>query len=156
MKNTKKRQKGKERGHEHKAFALFLVFVFIACVAVLLKNPKIVGYATKEQSIEVLNKQSYTAVNEQWIVRFQTEGEGDLEIIEIQDSFYLVGMPYIRCGDQIVPYEYKTGKFIAKDYKCDLVSTITMEVREEGIETIKLKFGNKDYASNTAIRKEKI
>ena len=150
------KKRKKEGKHEHKAAALFVVGVLIICSIALLKDPRVIGYATKEQSIEALNKHSYSAVYETWTLMFKTEGSGDLEIDEVSDAFYSLGMPEIRCGNDIVNYEQKNGKFIVKDYECNQVGSLTMEVRMEGIQTIKLLFGNREYASNTAIRKEKI
>ncbi|MFH1332034.1 MAG: hypothetical protein ABIH63_01995 [archaeon] len=146
----------KKRDHERIAVALFLVGVIMICGIVFLKNPRIVGYATMEQSIQVLNKQSYAAVYDTWTVRFKTEGEGDLQISEVGDTFYYVGNIKVSCGSEPLDYEVKGGTAVVSNYNCNQVGSISMEVRNEGIQRLKFKFGNKDYASNTAVRKENI
>ncbi len=142
--------------HERIAAALFFLGVIIVCGMVFLKDPKITGYATKEQRIEVMNKQSYAAVNDLWTVRFKTEGGGELQIVEIGDAFYYITKPEIRCGSEVMDYEIKGGTITLSNYNCEQVGSISMGVRNEGIQTLRINFGNKDYASNTAVRKENI
>jgi hypothetical protein len=152
-----KKRAEKQKSHEHKIVVLFLIGVFVICGMVLLKDARVIGYATlSEQKIEIMNKQSYAAVNDPWTIRFKTQGEGDLQISDIKEAFYDITPLQIRCGDQLFNYEEQGDMLVVKDYKCDLVSTITTEIRQEGLQTLKLKFGNKVYAENTAITKEKI
>ncbi len=146
----------KEMHNEKKILVLFFVIVVVVCAIVFLRDPRVVSYATKEQSISLLSKQSYAAVGDDWVVRFKTDGRGALEISDIKDSFYDVSPFEVRCGNDVVDYESGSGGISVVDYKCDEVSTLKTQIRSEGIQTLKLKFGNKVYSSNIAIAKEKI
>lgn len=146
----------KKRDYERRAVALFLICVFLICGVLLLRDPRVISYATKEKSIEIMNKQSYSAVNNIWTIRFVTEGKGDLEIGEIKDAFYDLSRPEIKCGEEIFNYELEGSKITVKDYECEQIGSATTEIRREGIQTLKMTFGNKAYASNIAITKEKI
>ncbi len=146
----------KEMHNEKKALLIFFFIVVVICSIVFLRDPRIVSYATKEQSISLLNKQSYAAVGDGWVIKFKTEGRGALEISDIEDSFYDISPFELRCGNNLINYESGSGSLSVADYKCDEVSTLNTQIRSEGIQTLKIKFGNKVYPSNTAISKEKI
>jgi len=146
----------KEKRHEKIAVILFLTVVIMISGIALLRDPRVVSYATKEKSISIINEQSYAAVNNEWAIRFKTEGRGDLEISEIKDAFYDIGPLQIRCGDRVMDYQSEGGKITAADYTCDQIGVITTKIREEGIQTLKITFGNKDYASNIATTKENL
>lgn len=150
------KKRKKEEKHDHKAAALFIVAVLIVCGMIFLREPRVVSYATARNSIEVMNKQSYTNVGGTWTIRFLTQGQGELEISEVKDSFYYLSPLQIRCGNGNVNYELKGGSIIIKDYKCDTVGSITTQIQEEGIQTLRISFGNRAYVMNIAAKKENI
>ncbi|MEM4245034.1 MAG: hypothetical protein QXR60_02415 [Candidatus Nanoarchaeia archaeon] len=145
----------KRTNHERRAVALFIAAILFIVGWAVLKDPKVVGYATARNSIEVINPQSYTNVNDYWQIRFFTKGQGDLRISEVKESFYSLSKPEIRCGDELIDYEYDSTITI-NDYRCDEVGSITAKVKKEGIQKLRINFCNEVYVTNFATKKENI
>lgn len=151
----KKGGKSSSHPNERKAAVLFIIAVFLVAGLVLLRDPRVEGYATAENKVKVINEESYVPVNSEWEIRFTAQGSGDLEISEIRESFYDLSGLEVMCDEQKFPYNTEGGKITVKDYSCDGVGKITSRVIGEGKQTLKISLGNKDYATNTA-RKENI
>lgn len=145
-----------KKNHEKTAVILFIAAVMTIVGWAALKEPQVVSYATLRNSIDVINEQSYTSVGEEWIIRFSTVGEGELEINEVRDSFYYLSEPEISCEGKGFDYELKGIRIIVKDYKCDGIGLISMKIKREGIQKLRINFGDELYVTNIGTKKENI
>lgn len=141
----------KKKSFEKDITILFIAAVFVVVGIVFLKDPKVVSYAVVDQNLEILNKQSYTSMPDSWVVRFKSQGQGDLEVINIGDSFYEVSPFEVKCGSKVFDYKTYDNKIVVKNYECEEVGSISAKILNQGSQTLKIKFGNSVSAYNTAI-----
>jgi len=58
----------------------------------------------------------------------------------------------IKCGKEILPYQWINGSVVLEDYSCDEVGSETTQVFTEGVHTLEFRFGNDvEYAYNDAV-----
>jgi len=57
----------------------------------------------------------------------------------------------IKCGEEILPYQWINGSVFIEDYSCEEMGSETSQVYTPGVHTLEFKFGNDvKYAYNTA------
>lgn len=141
----------KKKSFEKEIVALFIVSIFVIVGIVFLKDPRVVSYAVVDQNLELLNKQSYSSPNSFWDVRFKAQGQGDLEVVNLGDSFYDVSPFEVKCGSKVFDYKTYDNKIVVEGYECEEVGSISTKILNQGSQTLKIKFGNSVSAYNIAI-----
>jgi hypothetical protein len=112
-----------------------------------------------EISINVLNVQSYPIVGGEWTVMFETIGMADLAIRAVDGTTWSnanedndLKLLEIRCGDDVLDYEWIDDTAIIKDYECDETGFETSKVITPGAHYLEFDFGGlKASARNYAL-----
>jgi len=111
-----------------------------------------------EIDITVINVQSYPTVGGNWVVMFNTTGRANLTITAINGTTWsneneLNDLKFleIKCGDEIMQYEWINNSVFISDYECNQTSYETSKVLTEGKHHLEFMFGSDvDYAHNQA------
>jgi len=136
-----------------KKSSLFGVFLVALAMFILLPSgsaePLSVNGSSEE--LTVLNPQSYPILNGEWIVEFETDGEGPLRISVVEEtSANDLEFVELRCGDFIVTPSGSDDVSVSVDsWSCDTTGYHTVKVLTTGVHTQQFDFANfTDYAHN--------
>ncbi len=117
--------------------------------------------------IKILNPVSSPTLWGRWVVNFETEGKGDLEIQAYEKTYFGKSIEFIRlqCGNREVKAEkyfsdsgkneffegVSNGKIIARDWECSEKARLVLRILETGHHYLKFSFLGEDaYAENWA------
>ncbi len=108
------------------------------------------------EGITVINVQSHPTVGGEWIVRFNTTGQANLSIRGVDgttwsDSDESEDLRFLelRCGEEVLEYEWVNGSVFIEDYACDKAAYEVSKVLTPGKHTLEFSFGDDvAYAHN--------
>ncbi|MCH6575524.1 MAG: hypothetical protein IH795_10040, partial [Bacteroidetes bacterium] len=110
-----------------------------------------------EADIVIINVQSYPTVGGNWTVYLTTKGKADLIITGINGTTFGEAEPddlqllHLKCGDQIISYQWNGNSIIVPDYTCDKIGEETSKVLTTGKHYLEFRFENDvGYAQNLA------
>ena len=111
-----------------------------------------------EQSINVINVQSYPTVGENWTVKFITTGEADLIITAVNGTTWSnqneandLKFLEIKSGAEILEYEWINNSVLIRNFSSNVTNFETSKVLTQGRHTLQFKFGSDiKYAKNLA------
>ena len=113
---------------------------------------------TYELEINILTLQSYPAVGGNWIVEFNTAGIANLTIKAVNGTTWSnvdenndLKFIEIKCGYQVLNYEWINDSIFIKDYECNQSGFELSKAITPGKHTLEFNFGGiKRYAYNLA------
>ncbi len=99
--------------------------------------------------INVINVKSYPTVGGEWTVKFTTEGSADLVITPVDGTTWSdlsedgdLKFLEIKCGDQVLDYQWRGDSVFISDYSCGVVSFETSKVLTSGSHFLEFRFGD--------------
>jgi hypothetical protein len=110
--------------------------------------------APENTSISILNPQSYPTVGGNWTVFFNTTGKADLWITAVNGTEFNKDLTFfeVRCGDEILNYEWINNSILIRDYECSETGTETSKVLSAGKHHLEFRFGGDvEYAHNAVV-----
>jgi hypothetical protein len=104
---------------------LIVLFIALACALSAASESLPAG----DVNITIINPQSYPTVGGNWTVTFNTTGAADLWITAVNGTEFNKDLEFIevRCGNEIMNYEFINNSILIRDYECSETGTETAD-----------------------------